>query len=605
MAWRIDENDENAIVFEGHDAGIADSPYRGISDMRNMNIISVPDEASVNFATTKNSSPSVSGSMTSADSGTNFITVASATGLENRMAIVFSSVSGGMGISVGTNPYKTGSIYWIGDISGNTFKLYSNYGLSSLVTITGTGTGSFTTINMSKPKYFTLDTHIVTGTPINKTFMVDMLGQVWSNFYTTGTNSYFTYTGNKVPDSAYTNGNGIAYFRSSGDVGYIIVFHNSSMDIATDNTVTWNYQWTPASNSYAGYNAAPTAVLNAANTTLAIHATLVGQDNVIYFCDSQYVGSIIEVAGQQFVPTSAATYTFSNLALKLPGFETSQSLAELGVNLLVGGIYNAIYPWNRTATSFTYPILLSEYNIQQMVTVNTNTFIFVGNRGRIYITNGSQAQLYKKVPDHISGTVEPYFTWGGVMSNKNQLYFSALVTTNAGVTINQYGGLWAIDLDTKAIRLTNKLSYNTYAGYGTAMIPVTTGTPLGTGFFVGWDDGSAGYGLDTSSGSPYTGSQASVDYDLVPISSFLRPRTFKSVEFKLSCPMVSGESVSIYYRLNFSSSYTLIFTSNTAGTFSDNSPVNFENAQWIQLRAVTNSTASSPSYTRLKEIRIK
>src|SRR6185436_20752214 len=133
-------------------------------------------------------------------------------------------------------------------------------------------------------------------------------------------------------------------------------------------------------------------------------------------------------------------------------------------------------------------------------------------RGRIYITNGTNAQFYRKLPDHLSGVVEPYYVWGGACSNKNQLYFSAQVTDNSGSATSTMGGLWAIDLDNKAIRLSNQLSYGTYAGYSTAMIPNFSSTAAGTGLFMGWDSGASTYGIDTTLTTPYTGSQAYIDY---------------------------------------------------------------------------------------------
>jgi hypothetical protein len=277
----------------------------------------------------------------------------------------------------------------------------------------------------------------------------------------------------------------------------------------------------------------------------------------------------------------------------------------LGTNLLVGGSKNQIYPWDRISTSFAYPILIAENNVKEMVTVNTNTFIFVGNRGRIWITNGTQAQLFKKVPDHLSETVEPYFTWGGACSIKNQLYFGVQATTNSGTANNNYGGVWAIDLDTKAIRLTNQLSYGTYAGVASIVFPIFSTSPAGTGLYIGWDNGLSGYGIDITSSSPYTTYKAYIDTDNIPIGTLRTPKTPSNIEFKLATPLVSGEGVKISYRLDFSKSFSEVFETTTVGAFSGVSSVNFQNAQWLQLRVETKSTASSPSYVRLTEIRIR
>jgi hypothetical protein len=274
---------------------------------------------------------------------------------------------------------------------------------------------------------------------------------------------------------------------------------------------------------------------------------------------------------------------------------------------MVGGKNNVIYPWDRFDSNFNFPLLCAENNIVKMVTINTNTYIFIGNRGRIYVTNGSQVQLYKKIPDHISGTVEPYFTWGGATYTKNQLYFGLLATTNAGAPISQYGGVWAIDVDTNALRLVNKLSYGTYNGYATALIANFATNPAGTGLYIGWYDGVSTYGMDTTVSTPYTGSQATIDYDLIPIGTFNKTRDLTQIEYKLTRPLVSGESVTLNTRLVFdtqSTGYTQVLTDNKAGNYSNSAPVNFQNAQWIQIQAVLNSITVNPSYVRIRQIRI-
>lgn len=588
---------DNSLVIEGFQNGIADSPFDGIADMRNVNIISVPGEASVNFATSALSTTAVTGTVVSANTSTSYITLSSTSGLENGMALSFAGASLPVGIS-------TTSTYWVTNLNGagnGTLKLLVNISGSTTLAITDTGTGTFSTYTVNKPQHFTTN-------GLGQYWMIDKIGQVWSNLFTAGTNGYWVYLGNRVPSSTYTNGNGIAYYK-----GYLFVFHNSSIDYTAYSNINWIYGWNPAlPGAPAGWLSIPTGILNSPVGLTYSHETYYGQDDVLYYCDSNYVGSWRENTGSTFDPSSASTFTFAKQALALPAYDLANCLAELGVNLLVGGIKNAIYPWNRTSTSFTYPILLAESVISKMVTVNTNTYILVGNRGRIYITNGSQAILYKKVPDHISATVEPYFTWGGAMSNKNQLFFSLSAKTNAGTAIAQYGGIWAIDLDTKAIRLTNKLSNGVYAGLATALIPiipsvsdVSSGTnPAGTGFYAGWDNGSSAYGIDQSSSTPYTGSQAVIESDLIPVGTYQKPRDFTRVEFRLTKPLVSGESVTISYRTDFSQTYTDIFTDSTAGNYSYSQPVNFKNAQWLQLKITLNSTASTPSYTRLKEIRI-
>lgn len=599
------------IIISGFEQGIADSPYLGISDIRNINLISVPKEASVNFATALIAPPTFStyGTVVSAVAATDVITFTGATGLAGNTAIYFAGASLPAGITAGT-------FYWVGTMpSSTTMTIYSDSSLNTIVDITGTGTGTFNIVNMSKPKYFAYNSRL------GYYYLVDSIGQIWSNSRTTftsggtGTAGYWIYIGNKIPATGTTVGNGIAYYQGSSGEDWIFVFHNSSIDYIknpTSTTPTWVYQWNPTTGASLGYASTPTKILKTAVSPAqnSPHETFNAPDNVIYFTDAQYIGRFFEATGDIFDPTDNTSYIYDETRL-LPFTDIAQCLSFLGTSLMIGGKQNIIYPWDTTSPTFSYPILLAEYNIVRMVTVNTNTFIFVGNRGRIYYTNGTNAQLYKKIPDHLSGTIEPYFTWGGACSNKNQLYFSALATDNGGNALTAYGGLWGIDLDSQAIRLTNKLSYGTYAGYSTAMIPNFASAPAGTGLYIGWQSGTTTYGIDTTVGTPYVNGEAYIDSDLIPIGTFLKPNTNARVEFKLSMPLVEGETVSLWYRQKFSDSFvqigtTTTYTTNGSGTtYSDVYPsVAFEKSQWVQIRAVLTSTASSPSYVRLTEIRL-
>ena len=591
MSYRLDNYDQ-ALVIDSFEKGIAESPYAGFSDMRNINIISVPGEASVNFATASITPPAVTQGTISAVNG-DVLTFTGGVGLENKMAIVFAgSLPTGL---------TAGKVYWVKSLSGNTFSPSNNMLTSNVVTLSSTTTGgTFTTFTMTTPKHFAYNSR---G---GYTWMLDDSGQAWTNTYTT-TSGYWVFAGNNA-GSGSTNGNGLVYYEASNQNQYIFVFRNSCIDytLADNNSISngsWKYGWKWTSDGSTGDY---TSLKSATADNLG-HDAMVAPDSRVYFCDANWIGRFYQTDPTvAFDPAIPSTYTWDQTTL-LPTTDTAQCLTFLGTNILVGGKKNIIYPWDRFSTNFLYPILLPESNIVKMVTVNTNTYIFIGNRGRIYITNGSQVNLYKKIPDHISGTVEPYFSWGGATSIKNQLYFSALAITNAGSSISQYGGVWAIDIDTTAIRLTNKLSYGTYAGYASALIPNFATNPAGTGLFIGWNSGASTYGVDTTVSTPYTGSQAIIDSDLIPIGTYQQPRDFTKVEYLLTKPLASGESITIKTRLIFNTSdtgYTTTLTDSTTGNYTGISDVNFKNAIWVQFQIILNSTASSPSYTRLKELRI-
>lgn len=604
MAYHIEGKD---IVINGFEEGIADSPHKGISDIRNVDLISVPGEASVAFATanTITQTPLTSKTFTASSSGGLLLTWAGGTALADNTAVTVVNSGGALptGLVIDT-------AYYVRDTTATTFRLALTAGGTAIAyTDAGTGTQSFSTINMGKPKFQTVgiaaaQTQTTSGYYY---FALDDNGRVW--YFNAGTQ--WVYMKNLGPDAeddagGPERGNGLAVWKN-----YLFVFRTQQISVikvldATIGIEPIDYltnfsNWTKSWNSVSG-------PWSTANFPFDIgHYAMVGPtDDVLYFCNTAFIGSIAQNAGSVFAPGTPATYTLNTSALALPLNETAQCLAQLGTNLLVGGLQNIVYSWDRISVGYN-PIFISENGTFRIVTSNTTAYFFSGQRGRIYLCNGSQAQLFKKMPDHLSGTVNPYYTWGDALTNRNQIYFGVQATNNAGVAINQYGGLWAIDLVSKAIRMVNQMSYGSYAGIVTALCPLFGPTTNdGFGLLMGWYTSSnTTAGIDKGSATPYTGGQSYVDSDLIPIGTFIRPQTPAQVEWKTTAPLVAGESVALYYRLQFTDSYTLINTSSTAGIFSDKFTTNFEKAQWLQMRAVLTSTASTPSYCRLTEMRIR
>lgn len=580
MSYKIEGRD---LVISGWETGISDNPYLGLNDMRGCNIVSIPGEASVSFASTKISTAGTAciGSIVSADASTDIVTVTVSAGtITTGMAMVFTGASLPTGLTAGTT-------YWIIRLSDTTFTCYSDPRLTTLIDITATGTGTFANTEIGSVKYFEKENGIA----------LDANGRAWDNAYDGST---YIYMGNPVR-SGKTNGNGLFKYR-----GYLFIISDSQFDYTAigaygvANTISWVTEWSPLT----GTTAANTAVLNSAiSGAFTIHEAVVGIDDVVYICDGHYLNSLREKSGQTFDPTNTATYVWNKQALALPGYETAQCLAELGVTLLIGGAYNYIYPWNRTSTTFNDRLFIAENGCVKMVTVNTNTYIFTGKRGRIYVTNGSQAQFYKKLPDHISGSPEPVYTWKYAAFNKNQLYAGVEVTNNAGTAITSYSGLWAIDVTSDALRVPILMSLSTAT---VTAIFANANNNSGYSLNVAWrSPGGTYYGIDTTTSVPYTDYGPYIITDLIPVGTILARKTFEQVEFKLAAPMTSGEGIKISYRENLSDAFTQIGESLDGNIISDIYTVNFQNLQWLQFKIEMKSTATTASYVRLKEIRIR
>ena len=292
MSYNIDKKGD--VLINGWEKGISDDPYSGISDIRNMNLISVPKEASVNFSTSQISYPTVTGvSVTTTATSGNTITFTGGANLTGGMAIIFSA-STSFGITNGT-------IYYLGSVSaGVTASLYTDQALSSVVTITAnSGTGTFATLNPTKLLNWAYDN--VNG----YYYAVDSTGYVWGTNKVTLIGSYWTFTGNTTIANA--NGRGLVCYETSNHTVYLFVFRNNRIDYTLSGaTLTWHYSWLPSTGGVDGSGGA--SMNNGAGNNVS-HQSLVGQDNVVYYCDANYLGSFFEKTGQVFDPTLIATPT--------------------------------------------------------------------------------------------------------------------------------------------------------------------------------------------------------------------------------------------------------------------------------------------------------
>lgn len=587
------------LVFDGYEQGIADAPEQGIAMLRNINLVSIPGEASVNFGTTAvNIPPAVTAAPCTFSLVADTVTWTPTATLYNGVTVTFDATTGGV---------TAGTVYWVGSVSGSTFKIYTTPGrdVTTLVDLTANSTPNFSTITFGKPTYKTLD-QIGTPTSRNNIFILDANGRVWW----VNLSLQMVHLGNSTLTS--THGNGICAFGN-----FLYVFRDTAIDYIPIDAVTntsatsiqWVYGWQtttspPASSGYSHY------------------AMVAATNGAMHFCNDRFIGRVLPTGGPLVDPTNGATFIVTLLAPSsgMAAGDSSTCLAELGGNILVGGILNRVYQWDGLSSFFSFPLIIAENYTTRMVTTNSSTYIFAGNRGRIYITNGSNVNLFKKIPDQITNGTDPYFTWLDAVYWKNQIYFSFLAATNANVSITTLGGLWAVDVSMNimgtatavALRMTNTL-VNGVGAYPYVIAPnIISANPAGAGLYLPWVNGST-YGVDVSTTAPYSDYSAptvtpagEVYTDLVPTGTLFAPRTFTQIEWKLATELVAGEAVRVSYRQSYSQGWTVVgSTTYSANTLSDIYTVDFQSGQWLQLYVELQSTASSPSYVRLKEVRVR
>lgn len=310
------------------------------------------------------------------------------------------------------------------------------------------------------------------------------------------------------------------------------------------------------------------------------------------------------------------TYLFVPQALSLPFIAVSQSLCEIGNTVVVGTQSNFLYFWDEISPLASSFLPLPENNVKYMINVNNMAYIFAGSKGNIYVTNGSTASLVLTVPDYVAGQIEPYFVWGGAAYIRGRVYFS-LQDQNSSHT-GQCGGIWSfvptqnfyIGQDVGlGLRIENQNSYGTYNGMANVILNSQNQNANGAQYWAAWTSSISSpiYGIDFSDTANL--SQGIIETDLIPTGIYTDPGNYAGIEIKLAAPLVSGETVQVFYRLNLSfGAFTNVGTLNfgdTTNNLSTRFVVPFANSQWVQFQVKLNPiTASSSSFVRLSEMRV-
>lgn len=323
--------------------------------------------------------------------------------------------------------------------------------------------------------------------------------------------------------------------------------------------------------------------------------------------------------------SGATTFIFSPQALTLPFNSISQSLCEIGNEIVIGAQSNILYFWDEINPLPNNFIPLPENNAKYMINVNNMAYIFAGSKGNIYITNGSTASAAISVPDYCAGVpgtatsyIEPYFIWGGAAYIRGRVYFS--IQDQTASKAGNCGGVWSF-IPTQnlfagqdiglALRLEAQNSYGSYSGVANIILNSQNQNANGPQYWSAWTSSVSApvYGIDFSDTTPFIGG-AKIETDIVPTGTVLgqQKKTFSNIEVKLSTPLVSGESVAVNYRKNLTEAWASAGFINTEASSPLSiiiQPLKFENTQWLQLQPVLTSTNTTPTFVRMTEIRVR
>lgn len=556
------------LIINNFDQAIADSPHKGFGLMSRVDIEGYPGAVKVGKQVISVFVDSTTSTFT-ADAGTDVCTGASFTTNANREAVaVYLTTTGTLPAGL-----STGTVYFVIQVSApaGTFKLattITNAEGSTAINITDAGSGTHTVQTVDPGTI----NHIVRDERTNDDFLQDSNGRVW--FYD-GAIAFLLHDSTlDAGTGSFTSasGNGIVLYKQNdgGTTHYLISFRNNLMDIinvygsSNRKTPSWTNAW-----DFGG-----TSSDSAMNTGAGVnntHYAIVGQDDIVYFCDARYVGSIKEASGQVFDPSTSSTYTGNDQALDLPPNEIAQHLEELGVNLLIAGNKtNKIYLWNRTDDTFSLPLAVPEKSIKKLKNIGGLVYILAGSWGNVYITQGTYVQHFKKIPQHLTnnGTTDTssQITWGGIESLNGALLFGMSVQTsgNSGAYLLYPDGRLVID-----------------------QIP-STGSGNVTAFSVPNNFYLMGYsgGADTHDTNRYTALEGVVQSGFFRVATITEKATYSTLEVILAKPSSAG-NVKIGYRQDITSAFINIdtFTADGSSITFKNDQIGLTDIENIQIQA--------------------
>jgi len=661
MAYRWEQDkysNKPILIIDGFERGVADSPYEGISNMRNVNIHYLKGSAYVNYKRQR---------INTAGGNTTFTASTSPSQL-NYTGLTLNVGDAVTLTTTGTlpNPLATSTTYFVQARTSSTFQLASTLGGSAIViTTTGTGTHTLTLTTMGNPMYFTQST----GENV-RTYIQDDNGRIWQDTGTkTGTSfPYFVLlNGNDITTGS--QGKGIAYFKDylfafSGTLIQICGNGNNASGVTSTNWrdvngagffastlsvdltvapvagatsgtldnswpgVTGTYQisfdngnqvvagsftngstavtWFPAINS----NITDDTISVSISPTSEEHMSIVATDDRLYFCNGYFVGAIFAPDGQVFNYNDENTMRVNYAALTLPQTDTSIWLSELRQNLLVAG-ESFIYPWDRVSTSYNVPLPINEQPVKMLNILNT-VYITTGAKGDVYETNGYQLSLLRKIPDSFLGKIDPTWSFGGLMFHRNRLWFGAHGNDGNG---NEICGIFSLDLNTGIFTCESENSY----GYDASdaddatniLVDLNQKPPNNVSsyrpdrYYSAWSNNNIG-GVDYNDETPWENFEPVIETDLIPVGTNLNPTTFENCEYKLDRLLAANDQIRLSFRTNFTEAYMVIGTTNgsTNQVLSESFNSNINTAQWVQFKVEFACDDNNSSFIPLREIRL-
>lgn len=577
----MNKNNDDIIIFENPQKGMASHPALGIGLLRGIDIETHPGIARLNKATSDVT-----------DGNTFTVTIASpgvfsATGhgLYAGVPVKFSTTGAlPTGLTAGTVYYVIST-----GLTADAFQVSSSRG-GSAVNTSGSQSGIHSFKSITGLVYW-----IVRNPANGDLYALDSNGQVHKS--TTG-GTWAPYAG----QANWGTGQGLAIWK-----GYLLVARETQMDAVKLSDGTWTASFLD------------TAMESVTTTSGYFHTMLNSVDDALYICNDRYIYKLTELTA--FNPTVAAgtNYTENATAITLPSNHHAKCLADLGANLMVGTIFGDnfqehkiadIFPYKRSSLILGIPIKLGENGVHQLITVGNRLYANAGLNAKIFVTDGSSSTPVSEIPNYAitlaeaGGRLDLYP--GAITYHKGKILFGVDNT----ITVNGNVGIWSLNPANGQLILENVITGTLGSGADGSLNQVAIGSLFSLSqesYLVGWKDytSPASEGIDQKSGTSFLQSYGGyIETQIIQIGTALGNRTIQSIEFFLLKPLASGEGIRISYRLNLSASFTVLATIDYAsyGAIQSRSipAASITNALFIQIKIELTSTgATTPELARI------
>ena len=491
-------------------------------------------------------------------------------------------------------------------------------------TVKGTARLTKDTVKISGGTVTDLPLYSSTGVTSDTVFIQGDTGKVYKYIVSTGVLTDIT-------NAASTGlGQGLVFYE-----GYLFAFRAGKIDYLSTpyGAANWTTNWQPN-------GAAPVLFVNTPIPTI-----IFPNDGFAYFGTGHRMGKLGFGTSPTFDPTTPGTgYFYSDNFTGgtglLPAFYQITALSFLPTNYIAIGTSSYqnsavadIILWNPTLSTYETPLRLFsqaehgvisspnvESGIKQLINRNNILYATTGGNHAIFSTNGStfnqiaDLSLYTNIrTTGGSQSQSPVFMnpkLGAIDIFGNKL----LTGISTPADISYYpasnglypAGVWSLAFQqdgSNSIQCEYTISTNTTVAinqYSIGMLRCIGSNQT----LIGWRD-NATYGIDLVSTTDYqnVAGNTAIESEMLEIGTPLQPETIQTIQLNTPRTLLTGQTVSFYWRTGFDQNYTFL-ESFTSANNNDNGYKIQKNdigaTRFLQLKV---TMASTSDLTRTPEIR--